>query len=138
MHKYDPKKLDLKTLEAAMYEYFYGHKIIDDDKIIDFKNPDESMSDLLKDSDITYNALKEKILPGYSYKIYSGYKPYPGSRSVSAITGKGGVIMYIEACEKTSMPAGWCAESIFVYCGHDYISILDLITIDKSSKDEKK
>ena len=56
---------------------------------------------------LTYAELRERVLSGYTYKIDS-----PG---LTAHTGKGGVLLCLDKCEKAGVPAGMIAKSIICY-----------------------
>lgn len=76
-------------------------------------------------TDITYAQLRAKVLSGYMYKIAFGSSK-PGDRSMNINTGQGGILLYVDACEKKGIPA-WCiAESIICYTDQGPYNLLRL------------
>jgi hypothetical protein len=62
------------------------------------------------DVSLTYEELRSRILSGYAYSIESS-----GQRKLVLNTGKGGALLYIDACEENGLPACVVANSITCY-----------------------
>lgn len=73
--------------------------------------------------------IEERLLTGYAYTIDS-----PSTetlRSIRISTGKGGVMMYVDACRKNGLPERMIAESITVQTDQGPIT-LDKLTVKKN------
>ena len=76
------------------------------------------LEELYKDkSDMTYDILRSKILPGYWYSIGSN----PRIR-----TGYGGAKLILDTCEESGIPAYLVAEDIICYTEQGVFPIKDL------------
>ena len=99
----------------------------------------EEIEEALKElfPDMTYQELRDKILDGYWYKIMPPdlTESHKESRAIAMNTGKGGVLMVLDNCEKLHIPAGIIAKDIFVYVEGAYHCILDLTP--KKNKSEQ-
>jgi hypothetical protein len=84
--------------------------------------------------DLTYEELRERVLPGYAYSISSGNNVvHEGVRNVNLQTGKGGVLLIIDACEKQGVPPGLLAKDIIV---HTDMGSFPLSEVKIKKKDE--
>lgn len=95
-----------------------------------FKDLEKEMMEKLGIPSFTYTDLQLKILNGYVYTILSGKTIQKEERTVNLYTGKGGVLMYIDACKNSGIPAIVCAESIYVSTDAGQYCILE-VTIKK-------
>lgn len=83
-----------------------------------------------KNSDqLTYQELRERVMPGYHYKIgvsRDNVDPPKGERKVKAITGKGGVLMYLDVCEEKGIPAFIIATDIGIGLDEGWYTLADI------------
>jgi len=86
-------------------------------KDIDLKKIEEEIAKMFwKDTPvITYEELRAKILPGYMYSIDSKEDPDSNVRATRIRAGQGGILLYLDECEKTGWPAGFYQKSITVW-----------------------
>lgn len=56
---------------------------------------------------ITYDDVRDRILPGYMYKVTSD-KSF-------CITGNGGILIFIDACQKQGISPCTCMDNIHVF-----------------------
>jgi hypothetical protein len=83
---------------------------------------------------LTYQQLRDKIMNGYWYSITTGEPPYKKNdmRRTKINTGRGGILSYIDACERLGMmTADQVAESIICHTGHGDFNMLELKTYKK-------
>lgn len=99
--------LTLEHIESVLSEYFKG---------LDIK--------------LTVEELKAKILMGYQYQIRSEGDG-KGSRKMSLNTGKGGILMYIDACTREGIPAALIQDSIEVWVDGQFHKLADATVTKK-------
>jgi len=100
------KNLTLSHLRNAIRTFFHGKQ---------------------KQSLLTYDELRKKILPGYFYSIDSGKEAIEGKRNMTVHTGIGGVLLYIDACEATKwITAEDAAKSIFCHTSKGDFNMLQI------------
>lgn len=89
---------------------------------------EQALKELFPDHGLSYQELKDKILDGYWYKIMPMdlTESHKDSRNIAMNTGRGGVLMFLDQCEKYFIPAGVIAENIFAYVEGAYHCILNL------------
>lgn len=71
--------------------------------------------------------LENKVLDGYAYSIEGG--------NMTLNTGKGGVLMYIEAMRKQGVPDFLIAGTIIVHTEHGSTTLNHVKVIDKKTSD---
>ena len=64
---------------------------------------------------LAYEELRQRILPGYAYTVDLGSKESKESRSIKLQTGRGGVLLIIDECEKKGVLPYILAEGIIVH-----------------------
>lgn len=77
----------------------------------------EAVAEFFSGKEENYIALKSKILEGYSYRFKS---------SVNVNTGKGGILLLIDACMKEHISAVQVEEGIEVFIYGKWISLAHL------------
>jgi hypothetical protein len=105
------KNLTLSHLRNAIRSFFHGKQNKPSDR------PPE----------LTYQQLRDKVLIGYWYSIVTGDPPYKKTRSTKINTGRGGVLTYIDACERLGLQsADSVATSIICHTDHGDFNMLEL------------
>jgi len=116
--KLDYKDLTKEKIEEALKEFFGS----DDNK---YKEE--------------YAALRAKVLSGWFYSIGSGQIEHQeGVRKMMVHTGQGGVLAYIDACEKHFSPADEVAKTIFVSTTNGWITLYDLKVVKKTKNEQSE
>jgi hypothetical protein len=83
--------------------------------------------------------LEDKILSGYAYQIKPVDGPaLPGERKVNLMTGRDGVLLYIEAGRKAGISEEFMAEQIICHTDMGPYPMSALIITKKENNDQGK
>lgn len=106
--------------------------IYDDKQFPTKEEIEKAIKEFFNSGDISYNDLSSKVLAGYSYKIDSKGDG-KNTRDTSIHTGKGGVLMVLDAYKEAGIPAFIAGESILVFINGEYYP-LNKLNIKKNGE----